>query len=105
MPCDYSKYPDDWFTRIRPDILRRDGLMCKFCGALNDLPHPETGSKVILTIAHLDQDITNTAYENLAALCQRCHNRHDAPFRVRHRATNARRRLEAAGQLSFVKGE
>jgi len=104
MPCDYSQYPDDWFTRIRPDILERDGHLCHFCGVSNYTPHPVTGSKVVLTIAHLDQDITNNAYSNLAALCQRCHNRHDLPHRIRHRAANKRRRLESAGQLNFLKG-
>lgn len=34
-------------------------------------------TKVILTVAHLDQDPTNNAPENLAALCQRCHLEHD----------------------------
>ena len=43
-------------------------------------------TKIILTIAHLDQDPTNNDYSNLKALCQRCHNRLDAPFRAKHRA-------------------
>lgn len=29
--------------------------------------------KIVLTIAHLDHDITNNDYANLKALCQRCH--------------------------------
>lgn len=39
----------------------------------------EAGSfvKIILTVAHLDQDITNNRFANLAALCQRCHLNHD----------------------------
>jgi len=37
--------------------------------------------KVVLTIAHLDQDRTNNDPANLAALCQRCHLRHDAWYR------------------------
>lgn len=35
-------------------------------------------AKVVLTIAHLDHDITNNEDENLAALCQRCHLKLDA---------------------------
>lgn len=35
MPCDYSKYPADWFTRIRPDILSRAGNCCEQCGIAN----------------------------------------------------------------------
>lgn len=41
--------------------------------------------KIVLTVAHLDHDPTNNALDNLRALCQRCHNRHDA----KHRAANA----------------
>jgi hypothetical protein len=51
------------------------------CGAVNALPHPITGSKVVLTVAHLDHDPTNNDATNLRALCQRCHNRYDAPMR------------------------
>jgi 5-methylcytosine-specific restriction endonuclease McrA len=42
--------------------------------------------KVVLTIAHLDHDITNNDHSNLMALCQRCHNRHDAQYRKGNRA-------------------
>lgn len=42
---------------------------------------------VVLTVAHLDHDEANNDHTNLAALCQRCHLRHDA-------ADNARRRRE-----------
>lgn len=46
----------------------------------------QTLTKVVLTIAHLDHDITNNQYTNLQALCQRCHLGHD---KYLHRA-NAR---------------
>lgn len=36
---------------------------------------------IVLTIAHLDHDTTNSDYANLRALCQRCHNRYDRPNR------------------------
>ncbi len=32
MPIDYSKYPPNWKTEIRPAILKREGNKCKFCG-------------------------------------------------------------------------
>lgn len=41
----------------------------------NDV-HNDGGGKwivICLTIAHLDHDISNNDYSNLAALCQRCH--------------------------------
>jgi glyoxylase-like metal-dependent hydrolase (beta-lactamase superfamily II) len=44
--------------------------------------------KVVLTIAHLDHDPGNNAIENTPALCQLCHNRHDA----KHRAEGRKRR-------------
>lgn len=36
---------------------------------------------IVLTIAHLDHDTTHNDPENLRALCQRCHNRHDVAYR------------------------
>lgn len=35
MPCDYSKYPPNWKTEIRPSILRRAGDRCEQCGIKN----------------------------------------------------------------------
>ena len=37
---------------------------------------------VILTIAHLDHELLHNDFSNLRALCQACHNRHDAPVRL-----------------------
>lgn len=91
MPIDYSEYHPEWKTRIRPAIMERAGHRCegspKFpdCRAQNYKPHPDTGSKVILTIAHLDQDITNNDYTNLKALCQRCHLAHDQESNIAKR--------------------
>ena len=97
MPIDYSKYPDNWKTEIRPAVLKRAGNRCEGspaypdCRAENYKPHPVTGSKVILTIAHVDQDVTNNSFENLRAWCQRCHLKHD----VDQRADNAARTRHA----------
>lgn len=35
MPCDYSKYPDNWFTDIRPAVLFRAKHCCEWCGVKN----------------------------------------------------------------------
>lgn len=51
----------------------------------------QSHSKIVLTIAHLNHDITDNRDINLAALCQRCHNRLDAP----HRADNRKNKAEA----------
>lgn len=48
--------------------------------------------RIVLTIAHLDQQPENNHLSNLAALCQRCHNIIDAP----HRRRNAKATRDAA---------
>jgi len=35
MPIDYSKYPANWKTEIRPRILKRAADCCEFCGVPN----------------------------------------------------------------------
>ena len=45
-------------------------------------------AKIVLTIAHLDHNIDNNNYDNLAALCQRCHNRYDRKNRDKNRKAN-----------------
>jgi len=97
MPCDYKDYPPNWKSEIRPDILNRAGHRCEGspkypnCHASNYEPHPVTGSRVILTIAHFDHDRTNNDYDNLWAWCQRCHLTHDARH---HTQTRRRNRIE-----------
>ncbi len=91
MPINYANYPANWLSEIRPAILRRagseygtgTGARCEICDVLNYtrrqrggiLRHQTTG--IVLTIAHLDQDIYNNDPKNLMALCQRCHLNHD----------------------------
>ena len=102
MPCDYSRYPKNWKSEIRPAILERDGHKCKFCDVPNGALIHRTGNgvndwvywpegieseawsldglkstKIVLTIMHLDHDTTNNDYSNLAAACQKCHLSHD----------------------------
>lgn len=116
MPVDWSKYPDNWRSEIRPAILERDGHRCKFCHVKNysELPAKcckepifdesnrcscgKRRPKVVLTIAHLDHDTTNNDEKNLAALCQRCHLTYDAKLH----ADNARKtRDRRSGQLDL----
>ena len=37
MPIDYSDYPANWLTEIRPRILDRDNHRCRQCGLPNHL--------------------------------------------------------------------
>lgn len=42
-------------------------------------------TKVVLTTAHLDHNKNNNRFNNLAALCQRCHLKHDAKQHAENR--------------------
>lgn len=88
-----ARYPKDWPAISRRIRFERAGNRCEECGAENYQPHPVTGSRVILTVAHLDHRPENCADENLRAWCQRCHNAYDAPMRRRGISSRARARL------------
>ena len=92
-------YPPDWPEISRRIRFDRAGNRCEWCGAANHWFHPETGSVVVLSVAHLDHNPANNADDNLAALCQACHNTYDAPKR---HANRKHRQLRAAGQLPFA---
>jgi len=87
MPINYKEYSPDWnaiSARIRFDRAQN---RCELCGAENYKPHPTTGSKVVLTVAHLNHDPADNRDENLKALCQSCHlkiDRIDNKNRRRH---------------------
>ena len=85
MPIDYKEYHPKWKLISRLIRFVRAKNRCEWCGAENHLPHPVTGSKVVLTVAHIDHDKKNNKFNNLAALCQRCHLRHDLPQHVENR--------------------
>lgn len=96
MPIkDKSLYPHCWKEISEFIRFYRAGNHCEFCGVLNHAPHPHTGSRVVLTVAHLDHNPRNNYLSNLAALCQRCHNRHDFAVRVQHaKATRRTKRYK-----------
>lgn len=78
MPINYQKYPPNWASEIVPRIKERAGHKCEHCGIAN-YSIKDNGTKVILTVAHLDHDSTNheVSDDRLAALCQACHLRYD----------------------------
>lgn len=90
-PENRALYPKDWPAISKRIRFERAQGRCEFevdnvrCTAMHGQPHPLTGSKVILTTAHLDHDPTNCADDNLKAGCQRCHNIYDAVFRATNR--------------------
>jgi len=109
MPINYSKYPANWKSEIRPFILERAKNKCEFCGFANGQTvyrskengkvewHPckedvpahwqDLPVKVVLTIAHLDHDESNhdVKMERLAALCQLCHLQYDVKEKYKRR--------------------
>jgi len=90
-PENKKRYPSNW-KEISKDIrFNRAKNKCEVCGCENYKPHPQTGSKVILTVAHLDHTPENCDYDNLKAMCQKCHNTYDAP----HRAANRKKKKKA----------
>ncbi len=113
MPINYADYPPNWKSEIRPAILERAGHKCEWCGvpdryyrvgddafkAGDDrlVEAIEDGVKytfIVLTVAHIhDKNPMNCDPRNLAALCQRCHLRHDAPDRIAKAA--AKREVDA----------
>lgn len=130
MPIDYKDYPSNWFTEIRPRILKRAKSCCEQCGVQNqqwvwqhpslhylfsqdtadavrwygssesaDHAEPSHGYLVCLTISHTNHDITDNRDENLLALCQTCHLRHDAEYHAMNRVRARNAELEEAGQL------
>ncbi len=87
MPISKEKkklYPKNW-KEISNRIKTRAENRCEICGAINYEPNPVTGSKVVLTVAHLDHNPRNNNDDNLKALCQKCHLAYDA----KHHAKNA----------------
>lgn len=112
MPIDRKLYPPDW-AQISLSRRKQAGWQCEWCGAIHGESHPITGSKVVLTVAHLGvpypdgrpgnkDDKHDCRPENLAALCQRCHLKYDLPDHVRNRKRTMLRRIRlariAAGQ-------
>lgn len=102
-PENRARYPKNW-KQIRAVILDRAGHRCEGspdfpdCRAVNYEPHPETGSKVVLTIAHLNHVPEDCEPENLRAWCNRCHLNYDKEFHAQNAAAN-RKAGKAAGDL------
>ena len=104
-PENKNRYPKNWIW-IRKAVLNRAKNCCEGspeypeCRAVNYEPHPVTGSRVVLTIAHLDHIPENcdnmelipagpidpklvfpADMSNLRAWCQKCHLTYDRKHR------------------------
>lgn len=102
-PENRARYPKGW-PAISQAIRERAGNRCEGspaypdCRAENGRPHPVTGSRVALTVAHLDHTPENCDPANLRAWCQRCHNTYDAAAR-RHGIRERERAKRAIAEL------
>jgi hypothetical protein len=113
MPIDYRLRPPYWRSlslRLRSE---RAAWRCEWCGAEQGKPNPATGSRVVLTVAHLGlpkpdgtpgnkYDVMDCREDNLAVLCQRCHLNFDRADIIRTQRRHRRERQVAAGQLYLL---
>ena len=125
MPMEYDRYPRDWKAialQVKKDaawFCQHCGKPCREPGEsvtdfekrLDQKWQPQLSERLadyertgvlqykpkrfLLTLAHLDQEPSNIAHENLKALCAPCHLRFDVKFR----GFNGRRLRERRGQL------
>lgn len=100
-PENKSRYPKNW-KQIREKILERANNKCEWCGVENHSYrlNEKTGKKtrIVLTIAHMNEVIEDCSPGNLRALCQKCHLSYDAKMHAEH----ARQTREAKkGQTYF----
>ncbi|RYZ16904.1 MAG: hypothetical protein EOO70_03335 [Myxococcaceae bacterium] len=121
MPVDWSLYPKNWRDLVAQVRARsRDVCECRGqcgrarcqtgCGAINKQPHPVTGSRVVLTTAHLDHNTTHNDLSNLLHLCQSCHlhldrHQHGANARATVQARQAQVMREAGQGALFAEPE
>ncbi len=109
MPINYKEYHPKWSLISRLIRFFRAKNKCEWCDAPNGrlIYRPIKGSpkwelwpegmqsealtldgyksvKIVLTVAHIDHNKTNNRFKNLAALCQRCHLKHD----IKHHCAN-----------------
>jgi hypothetical protein len=95
-PENRARYPSNWKREVVPSIRSRSGNRCEGspafpnCRAANGRPHPETGSIVVLTTAHLDHQPENCDPANLRHWCQRCHLVYDAKHHAETAAATRR---------------
>lgn len=112
MPVDWSKYPPNWRDLVAA-VRERSGDRCECsgecgaplcqagCEARNKQPHPVTGSRVVLTTAHLDHDTTHNDLGNLRHMCQSCHLRYDKALHRKNATRTRIRHREEGGQMAL----
>lgn len=116
MPINRDDYPLDWESISHRIRFERAGGVCECdgrcghhdclasggCHAVHGQPHPDTGSMVWLTTAHLNHDTTDNRDKNLMAMCQRCHLNYDRKHHAINAARTRRQKQIDAGQLELT---
>jgi len=123
MPVDMSRYPSNWPEISHRIRFERANGRCECdgecgqhegrCTAVNYNPHPVTGSKVVLTVAHMGtaktdgspgdkHDKMDCRPENLKSMCQRCHLSFDIKEHMANAAVTRRKKRIANGQLELT---
>lgn len=109
-PENLALYPVDW-KKISLKRREEAGWRCEGspaypdCRAANGQPHPVTGSRVVLTVAHLNHNPSDNRPENHKVWCQRCHLTYDAPMKAeRRRLRDGQKQLTAAPAGMHVTG-
>lgn len=70
-----NDYPANWLD-IAQQIKDQANWKCEHCNYTHDIPNG-----YMLTVHHLNMDKADCRYENLVALCQRCHLRIQATYK------------------------
>ncbi len=116
-------YAANW-KEIVAVVRKRSNDQCELCGAGNQfiivrdkqfpanwlyqakdmepIDYYRQPIRVVLTVAHINQDPTDNRMVNLLHLCQRCHNRIDLPYRMDNAAKTRGRKT---GTKSFLEGK
>ena len=112
-PENRARYPQNWREishRIKSERARwrceclgecgrgtHDGR----CSNVHGQPAYGTGSKVVLTTAHLDHTPEHCGDDNLRAMCQGCHLHYDRDHHAETRAETRAAAVLASGQLTL----
>lgn len=123
MPMNRADYPVNWeeiskqirFERAQSRCECTGECGCSFdgerCSVEHGQPHPRTGNKVILTVAHLCEGICDAEKttrlcgepSHLKAMCQACHLKLDGPLHAANaKETRLNRKDEQRGLLALT---
>lgn len=113
-PENRDRYGDDWAEFSRSVRFDRAGGRCECegecgrgthegrCPNLHGEPAYGTGSRVVLTVAHLCH--TPECREHVRAMCQGCHLHYDRDHHAQTRRETAAREWSHAGQMDLFDG-